>query len=197
MSDKVRYPRAAAIAVAKELCDRLKPHTERIMVCGSLRRRKESVGDVEIVYIPKTSPALQLAQSALFEIAGLSPQTALVNLANEALIRLLSALTIQPRKNVNGSIMWGDKNKLAVHMASGIPIDFFSATESNWFNYIVCRTGGAENNVAIASAAQAKRWKWHPYRDGFTDQEGNIVKVESEQDVFRLVGLAYKEPWER
>ena len=50
---KTRFPRAAAIAVARELCEALKPHCERLIVAGSLRRMKQQVGDVEIVYIPK------------------------------------------------------------------------------------------------------------------------------------------------
>jgi len=53
MSAKVKYPRMAALSVAKELCDLLKPVTQRLIVAGSLRRRKEQVGDVEIVFIPK------------------------------------------------------------------------------------------------------------------------------------------------
>lgn len=37
--------------------------------------------------------------------------------------------------------MYGSKNKLMRHRASGIPVDLFSATTANWFNYLVCRTG--------------------------------------------------------
>lgn len=51
--------------------------------------------------------------------------------------------------------MWGEKNKLAVHVRTGIPVDFFAATEANWWNYLVCRTGGEQNNIAIASHLSA------------------------------------------
>lgn len=51
---------------------------------------------------------------------------------------------------------WGDKNKLAIHIPSGIHVDFFATTERAWHNYLVCRTGGAENNIAISTAAQKK-----------------------------------------
>ena len=50
---KVTFPRAVAIQVARELCEALKPHCERLIVAGSLRRGKQEVGDVEILYIPK------------------------------------------------------------------------------------------------------------------------------------------------
>ena len=43
--------------------------------------------------------------------------------------------------------------------ASGIPVDFFATTEEAWFNYLVCRTGPAELNTRIASAASgASDW---------------------------------------
>jgi DNA polymerase/3'-5' exonuclease PolX len=110
---------------------------------------------------------------------------------------LLQSGRLAKRTNVNGSEMWGHKNKLAVHVASGIPVDLFSARLGNWFNYLVCRTGGAESNMRIASAAQAKGWKWNPYGVGFTNETGSDVFVNSERDAFELVGLKYLEPWER
>ncbi|MDE2021280.1 MAG: hypothetical protein KGJ13_13170, partial [Patescibacteria group bacterium] len=81
--------------------------------------------------------------------------------------------------------------------ASGIPVDFFSTAESSWFNYLVCRTGGADNNCQIALAANRKGWKWNPYGAGFTDQHGQMVPARQERDVFELVGLPYRDPWDR
>jgi len=186
MSDKKKYPRADALAVAAELCRVLKPLTERLIVAGSLRRRKPMVGDVEILYIPKQEyQALDLFS------------TASVSLVDDLLNRLLKEGIIQQRKNVHGSVMWGDKNKLALHAASGIPVDFFSANVSNWFNYLVCRTGGAGNNMQIASAAQKLGMKWNPYGIGFTDRWGKVQQVTRERDAFDFVGLPFKEPWER
>lgn len=183
---KTRFPRAAAIAVAKELCDALKPVTTALIVAGSLRRRKLDVGDVEILYISKTGSA----PDGLFDVVE-------TNLVDEVLASLLQRCVLAKRTNEKGSEMWGPKNKFAVHVASGIPVDLFTATAENWFNYLVCRTGGKDSNTRIAAAAQAKRWQWNPYGPGFTDENGNLVKVETEQDVFRLAGLPYLEPWQR
>jgi DNA polymerase/3'-5' exonuclease PolX len=184
---KTKYPRADALKVAKELCDLMKPLCERLVVAGSLRRRKPEVGDVEILFIPQ----FVTVPDGLFD----SKQVSRVDALLEVLMG--NPKIIDQRRNVNGSVMWGVKNKLAVHVASGIPVDFFAATEANWFNYLVCRTGGAENNTLIASTAQAKRWKWNPYGEGFTDERGNLVPVKSEREVFDLLGMEYKEPWER
>lgn len=84
-----------------------------------------------------------------------------------------------------------------MHTASGIPVDFFAATVENWFNYLVSRTGGADNNTFVASAAMKKGLRWNPYGPGFIDAEGRDVVVESEADVYRIAGLPWQEPWER
>ena len=184
---KQKYPRSDALKVAKLLCVSLADITDRLIVAGSLRRRKTEVGDVEILYIPK-----MVTQSLDFFTATSVSQVDLM------LDRLLANGVIAKRKNVNGSVMWGEKNKLAVHVASGIPVDFFAARADTWFNYLVCRTGGAENNRQIAVAANAKGWRWNPYGVGFSDAAGNLVAtVAAERDVFDLVGLPYREPWER
>ena len=186
MIDKPKFPRAEAIAVARIIVDFLKPFCERLIVAGSLRRRRTAVGDVEILYVPKYSAE----PDGLFD-------TVRVNCVDRRLEQMLQCGTISKRLNTLGSETWGERNKLARHTTSQIPVDLFEATTSNWFNYLVCRTGSAANNTRIASAAQAKRWKWHPYAAGFTDHQGNSVRVESEQDVFRLAGLPYLEPWQR
>lgn len=185
---KKKWPRSAALEVARDLCRALRPVTvpDRLIVAGSLRRRKNEVGDVEILYIPK----FESERDGLFD-------TRQVNLVDRVLEALMRSGVLAPRRNTIGSEIWGEKNKLAVHVASGIPVDLFTAREVNWFNYLVCRTGSAENNVRIAATAKARGWQWNPYGAGFTDQSGTMVPVAREQDVFELLGLPYLEPWER
>jgi DNA polymerase/3'-5' exonuclease PolX len=183
---KRKYPRADALAVAREMVKWLTPHCERIICAGSLRRRKLEVGDVEILFIPKRLPM----RDGLFDIKWFE-QTEI------AFAAMFGGGLIPKRRNSFGSETWGEKNRLAVHVGSGIPVDFFLACEANWFNYLVCRTGSAESNVRIASTAQARGWKWNPFGTGFTDEEGNLVRVEAERDVFELLGLPYLEPWKR
>lgn len=186
-----RYARAEARAVAKELCDGLIPLCEagRIIVAGSLRRRKATVKDIEIVYVSRSVTVMD----GLFD-------TKQVPAVDGLLVDLLGQGKLVMRRNVNGSTMWGAKNKLAVHVRSGIGVDLFATTEACFFNYLVCRTGGKESNTAIAMAAQAMGWKWNPYGEGFSRPAGlgtETHAVRSEREVFEFVGLAYQEPWER
>lgn len=185
---KTKYPRAVALEVVRGLMPYLQPACEegRFIIAGSLRRRKLEVGDIEILYIPRVA-----------EVPADFFSTELVDLVDKVLEQLLAKGVIEKRTNVKGSAVWGEKNKSARHIATGIPIDFFEANQRNWFNYLVCRTGNAASNIAICEAARAKGWRWNPYGPGFTVEEGKVWPVISEQQVFERVGLKYLEPWER
>jgi DNA polymerase/3'-5' exonuclease PolX len=190
----VKYPAKAAQAVAEELVELLAPACEKIEVAGSLRRRRPSVSDVEIVFVPKLG-GVKAKEDFFF-----TPLRA--NLAELQIEALLEMQVLAKRLNVKGHEAWGPKNKLAVHKGTGIPVDLFSATRDNFYNYLVCRTGPAQSNIAICNAAIAKGWKWNPYGDGFSApplHEGTkrVHLCSSEREVFEFVGLSYREPWER
>ena len=220
ISVKQKFPAEVAKAVARELCELLKPCCELnaaegrpyLVVAGSLRRRKDAVGDLEIVYVPQWGEISK----------GLFPEQGC--LVDHALDGLIAAGVLQKRLNTKGSEMWGPKNKLARHVATGLPVDFFAIAKPHWFNYLVCRTGGADNNKQIAVKAQERGLAWHPYHSGFSVacaatfislvegpgvhltsglmrseliRTGKMIEVKSEQDVFALAGMEYREPWER
>lgn len=185
-SGQVRFANALAMQVAAELCRALKPACERLIVAGSLRRRKPTVGDIEILYISKT----EIRQDPCDMFA-----TIKVNLCDELISGLEKSGIMARRKNVNGSVMYGQKNKLMQHVATGMPVDLFAATAVNWWNYLVCRTGPAESNTRIAMAAQNRGWKWNPYGPGFSHRRtGERRPMNSEEEVFTFVGLPYAIP---
>jgi DNA polymerase/3'-5' exonuclease PolX len=186
MSGKPRWEWDDAAAAARELCRALKPVTTRLCIAGSLRRRSPLVGDVEILYIPAT----EARKVDLFHVEP-------VDLAAEELELMVRQGILAKRLSVTGSASWGPKNKLAVHVASGIPVDLFAASENNWWNYLVCRTGPAALNKRIATLAQKKGWKWHPYGEGFTGPAGQAVAVTCEEEVFEFVGLPFMRPADR
>lgn len=162
------------------------------MVAGSLRRRKAEVGDLEILFLPKLEQSLSLKQGDLLSA---TPAT-LVDVASEQIDHLVSSGIIRKRNNSLGSEIWGGKNKLARHIASGIPVDFFTTSAAGWWSLVVCRTGGKRNNIDLATAAQKKFWRWSPY-EGFWDREGKMIRAESEEDVYRLLGQPWLDPWKR
>ena len=175
---KARWPRAAALQVARELCDRLNPFCEKLIVAGSVRRKKADVGDVEILYVSR----MQDRPLDMFS-------TEAVSLADEEIAQMLTDGTLTKRPSKTGGTAWGDKNKLALHH-SGIPVDLFRTAADAWWNYLVCRTGPAESNARIATAAQRRGYRWNPYGVGFTClADGSITPMLSEAAVFAFVGL--------
>lgn len=183
---KVKWPRAAALEVARELCTRLKPFCEKLIVAGSLRRRKQEVGDVEILYISRT----EARPVDMFTIGT-------VNLADEEIERMLEDGMLTKRASKIGGTAWGEKNKLALHR-SGMPVDLFRTVPDAWFNYLVCRTGPADSNTRIATEAKRLGYRWNPYGAGFTHlTDGTVTPMHSEAAVFEFVGLPHAEPWER
>jgi len=165
-----------AKAIAREIVYWLTPACKRIVVCGSIRRQKPEVGDIELLCIPRLVDGI------------------------DQLDKVIRALVIQGRlgfrRNKLGSRVYGPKNKFMVHLPSGVGVDIFSTTEECWPVSLVVRTGGEKTNKRIAVAAIRKGWHLKAYGRGFSTPQGELV-CRSEKDVFEFVGLDYLEPWER
>lgn len=188
MSDKPKFPRALAIQAARQILPILETACERIVIAGSLRRRKSEVGDIEILYVPinefRPLPGDMFASHR-------------VNLADLAISAMIRDGILEIRTGPAGGTAYGTQNKLMRHIGTGIPVDLFATSQTSWHNYLVCRTGPKESNIAISEAANAKGWRWNPYGSGFNGPGGEHHAVTSERDVFDFVGLPYLEPWER
>ena len=195
MSDKPKFPLAKAERLAEKIVSILKPVTHRIEIAGSIRRKKEMVGDIEILYIPLFTEVPD--PQDLFRQKKIA-----VNAVDIILEQLLTNGSITKRPKSDGTLTWGDENKLAIACKTGIPVDFFSANTRNWFNLLAFRTGGKQSNMDVLMAAKAKGYEWNPYGSGFTrkrasDREQQFVRIDSEEDVFRFVGLPFRKPEDR
>lgn len=165
-----------AMAIAEALKQRLEPSCERIVVAGSIRRQKPEPNDIELLCIPK--------------------HDGLADMLDREIQTLLISGILDFRRNKLGSRVYGPKNKLMLHVRSGMGVDIFSTTEVCWPVALVVRTGGKVTNQRIAVAAIKKAWHLQAYGAGFSTPNGDVVCI-SESDVFELVGLPYLEPWER
>ena len=196
---KQKWPHAAALEVAGELVIRLAPACSRILIAGSLRREKPLVGDVEILYIPTIDegpdPEDMFRQRKL-------------NLADEMIEQFEEDGTLTRRKNKLGLETFGPKNKLMVHVASGIPVDLFSTSEENFWVSLVIRTGSMETNLRLTTGALERGRTLKAYGAGVKllkmqmvnaafHGAGEIIRAESERHVFELCGVPYLEPKNR
>jgi hypothetical protein len=110
MMDGPPYSRAAAIAVARELCETLAPFCVRIALAGSLRRGKHAVSDVELLYISQV-----VDQPAdLFS-------SKLVALADLEIDKLLDAGLLAKRRNKAGAFAWASRTSSPCIAQPGSP----------------------------------------------------------------------------
>ena len=162
--------------IAKKIKAVLETSCERITIAGSIRRQKPDVGDIELLAIPKY-------------VAG-------DDMLDAKIQTMIYFDMLGYRLNKLGSKTYGPKNKLLVHIPSGIGVDIFSTTEQCWPVALVVRTGGKVTNQRIATRALQRGMKFRAYGDGF-DTPGGHNRCLSEREVFEAVGLPYLEPWER
>lgn len=162
--------------IANNILSILEPACQRVIIAGSIRRQKPEVGDIELLCIPRY-------------VSGV-----------DQVDREIGLLFIQRilcyRLNKNGSVIYGPKNKLLVHIPSGIGVDIFSTDEECWPVSLVVRTGGKQTNIRISMAAIRKGWHLRAYGSGFSTPDGDVI-CRSERDVFEFVGLPYQRPEER
>ena len=190
MSLKKKVDADEALPVARNLLNILSPFCERCEIVGSLRRRRGFVGDVELLYIPK----FRLVAADLFS----AKASKMANMADGLIDKLLADGVLNYRQNCDGHTNWGELNKYAVHKASGLSIDLFSTTELCWWNALVMRTGGKQNNLNITSAARRLGWTFEAYGSGFRSLRGlPYHHTTSEQDVYEHVRLPYLAPENR
>jgi DNA polymerase/3'-5' exonuclease PolX len=176
--------RGEALRVAGILCTALEPVTSQLIVAGSLRRRKETVNDVEILFVPK----FEERSADMFS-------TKNVDLAGEVIDDLLLKGDLDKRPKSNGTFTWGPKNKLALY--HGAPVDFFATTAENWWVALVVRTGSLAMNIELTTGAQKLGRALNAYGCGVTCSDNSVIPATSEQQVFELCGVKYREPWER
>lgn len=191
MGGSKRYPHAVALSVANELVATLAPYCERIVIAGSLRRQKPDVGDIEILYVPKIGVGVKPGEMLESEI----------NWADAEIKRLETPGCLnylQRRLSADGKQSWGPKNKLAVHWQSGIPVDLFVTSLSNWWVSLVIRTGSTETNLRLTTGARQRGRSLLAYGCGVKDlATGEVLSAASEQDIFYLCGVPYLEPTDR
>ena len=117
MAEKTRWPLADAQTVGELLLDLLQPVSDRIIVAGSVRRRRETVGDVELLAIPKYEHSVR----DLFGETHVHKDL-LEKRVGELMVRGVR----DHRRDALGRVTFGQRNKLLVYKPTGIGVDLFT-----------------------------------------------------------------------
>lgn len=169
-------PYAAALAKARALETALSPACERVLIAGSLRRRKAEVGDLELVVLPKTEPL----QDMFGQTAGV----------RSLLDDRLGELGLGFSKN-------GPKFK--VFDWQGMTCDLFICSPATWAVNATLRTGCAEfSHWLVTEKRQGGARPAHlTLKDAVLHEVGRPLDLREERDLFAAFEIDWIEPEER
>ena len=172
---------STALKISAAFVAELEPCCHRIAVAGSIRRGKPQVGDLDIVLIPKMVAA---PKAGLFDQGEtvMAIDAALTALAHESRIRLVSD---------------GPKIKRGVFIksvAADFEFDLYVADELTWTTLMLIRTGSKESNIRLCKRAQDLGMKLKADGSGVVAANGELIRCETEADVYAALGLDFVQP---
>lgn len=190
---KTRLPRTEAVSLAWEVLALLSPYCERIEVCGSIRRGRETCGDIELVCIPIVD---QIEQHDMFGPVG----TVQLDRLHNRCIELVREGQLFHRLDKNGHMAFGGRHKRLSYRGFGV--DLFAVKPPNqWGPIHLIRTGSAQFVKRLVTPEEQGGWcpKGLYFRDGQVWRIGYQGPAEpldtpSEIDVFRAIGRDFVLP---
>jgi DNA polymerase (family 10) len=88
-------------------------------------------------------------------------------------------------------------NKITRVEMDSIPLDIYFATPETFATLLLIRTGSTENNIRLCSVAKKKGWHLFANGDGLFNQAGQRVAGDSEESIYKALGLPWQRPEER
>jgi DNA polymerase/3'-5' exonuclease PolX len=174
---------AAATLVARSVEEALRPACERILIAGSIRRLKPTVGDIEIVVLPKMIDGIRT------DLFAPPPKVRALDGFLETL-KLQDRLVAHPTKAADGDRykrLWMPKEEMQLDL-------FIVRPPAEWGPIAAIRTG---------SAAYSKKAVTELRDQGLECKEGRIMRgnevvpCPTEEEFFRLAGIPFLTPADR
>jgi DNA polymerase (family 10) len=158
-----------ALRLAESIEAELLPMCERIQIAGSIRRRRPYVNDIDLVILPKPG------------------QTDAI----KARCEQRSRVVIDGPQNY--IVAMGNGVQLDIFFARPCTRDLLQSTPGNFGTLLLCRTGSREHNIHLIEHSKTLGLTWNP-QQGVIDASGNIIAAESEEGIFKALGLDYIQP---
>jgi hypothetical protein len=198
-----RLPRAEALDLASRAMRSLAPYCERLEIAGSIRRHMKTIGDIELVAVPK----MQRVHVGLFE-----DYVKLVSTLETAMTTYLATQGSSWALRVSEAGRTANGPKLKRLTYDGFGVDLFVVTRpAQWGVIFTIRTGPylfskqlvSHPNVRIDDPYGQPRWGVLPmdmkvehgalWRGGQADP----IETPEETDFFHAIGREYVDPWRR
>lgn len=168
-----RIPLHQAQQIATGIVEQLQPYCHRIEIAGSIRRECATIGDIEIVCIPKNQEVPDGFFSTSF-------------VRHREFVRWVEAL-----EYVRG-LPTGKYTQRV--LPGGVVLDLFMTGVDNWGYIYAIRTGSARFSREVLAKGwvtagfHGKNGRLHRERTGF------MPIIRTEHELFDLIGLDYIEP---
>jgi DNA polymerase (family 10) len=148
----------------------LAPFCTRMEIAGSIRRRKDSIGDIDLVVIPSDVRGLRRRAT----------ERATELCAGEHVFRIETQAGVQ----------------VDIYFAHLGKPDLFRPMPSNWGTVLLCRTGSREHNIKLCNQAAKLGLKWDPSY-GLFNEFGDCVAADTEEAIFAALQMDYVRPEDR
>lgn len=180
MSTGIKRPYATMKKLADSMVDRLAPACQRIEIAGSVRRKKDLCGDLEIVCIPD-GRKLDTLLGSWMEVGKIHHT--------------------KPQR-------WGSKLKSFTFFTTDhrpLQVDVYAQTPETWGVNFCLRTGSAEFSNLMVTRRSSTNKSGRPgfMPDQYTVEDARVwlngvpLGTPEEIDVFRLWGIEYIPPEQR
>ncbi len=188
-----KYPYKQVRPIAEQIVRSLEPFCEKIEVAGSLRREVATIGDIEIVAIPKLI-------SQPFLISGGSNQVS--NELHTHLDSLVGQGKITKHLDASGRQSWGPKLRKFVVTTTNeyqFKVDLFMCEAENWGNTMLIRTGSKEFGRWIVTKKDGRYSDQHngAMPENMKHHKGRLwIRVDDDDDGYEWQALDIKSEWD-
>lgn len=173
-------PRTLAASIATEFLVELSPVCARIQIAGSIRREKPEVGNVDLLAIP-----------SVIRVQDFSGQAGLLeeNLLDVKLSRLYARGLFTVQSN-------GPRVKRLMRKVDGhtVPVTIRISDEESWWTSLLITTGSHGHNVSLSCRALDRGMRLRSDGSGLFEADGTRVVVQSEEEIFTVLGVEYRLP---
>ena len=159
---------ADACEIAVPVLEQIHPHCEIAQLAGSMRRETPTVGDIEIVCVPKPYNATPLFRDGL-------------------------ATVVEQWPKVRGELPCRYTQRL---LPCGMKVDLFMVDPDGWGLQLAIRTGSAAWSHQVLAKAWV-RAGYHSKGGLLHRSDGTVVPLRTESELFRLIGLPWVHPRKR
>ncbi len=159
-TNTTRIPWKFAYDAANQIKERLQPFCERIMIVGSVRREKETVGDLELCLIPKRDPG----QPSFFGETQGPVCKGFVKVVNE--FTRIKGQTDGRYLQVALTVKW---NQGREEMSTFLKCDIFMPAPYDFGRIVAIRTGSAEFSKDVLAVGW-KKLGWVGTHEGLRRQ---------------------------